>query len=75
MKLIHAGEVYKVKDREVKIVENIPFGFKVSLVEIHPGVEILKDGFPIGVSTEYIPAGALVHVHNVKSKRSREWVM
>lgn len=72
---IRAGEVLHIGDRKVKIIENIPFGFKISLVNIPSGTEVVKDGFPIGVSTEDIPAGALVHVHNLKSRRSQEWVM
>lgn len=57
----------------IKIIERIPFGFKVSLVKIPLGTEIIKDGFPIGTAKEEIPSGALVHVHNVKSTRSQEW--
>ena len=75
LKDLRVGDEYQVEGKEVRITERIPFGFKVSLREIHSGTEILKDGFSIGVATKNIPSGALVHVHNVKSIRSKEWVM
>lgn len=49
-------------------LEDIPFGNKIALFDIPKGTKILKYGAEIGVSTEDIPKGSLVHVHNVKSQ-------
>ena len=72
---IQAGKRYQIKGKYLEIIDNIPFGFKVSLEDIKKGANIIKDGFPIGVAVEDIPSGSLVHVHNLKSNRSKEWVM
>ena len=45
----------------------VPIGHKVARADIRPGDKILKYGAPIGVATADIPAGAHVHVHNVRS--------
>ena len=45
----------------------VPIGHKVARTDIRPGDKILKYGAPIGVATADIPAGAHVHVHNVRS--------
>lgn len=52
-------------------LEDIPFGFKIAIKEIHKGEEILKYNHPIGVAIEEIPAGNLVHVHNIEGIHGR----
>ena len=49
--------------------EAIPFGHKISLSAIAASRKIRKYGETIGIATRAIPAGAHVHVHNLKSSR------
>ena len=48
-------------------VGSIPAGHKIALRDIEQGEKIIKYGDPIGVATEFIPAGSHVHTHNVKT--------
>ena len=49
----------------------IPFGHKMSCVDIPEGDAIVKYGEPIGRATERILAGSHVHTQNVASQRGR----
>lgn len=53
---------------EVTALENIPFGNKIALLDIHKGVRVIKYGAEIGVTTADIRKGELVHVHNLRSE-------
>jgi (2R)-sulfolactate sulfo-lyase subunit alpha len=53
----------------VEVREPIPLGHKVALREIPEGREVLEYGETIGRATRPIPAGAHVHVHNLRSLR------
>ena len=46
---------------------DLPLGHKIARRAIAAGEKIVKYGAPIGSATVAIPAGAHVHVHNVKS--------
>jgi len=46
---------------------DIPAGHKIALRNITAGEPIVKYGYPIGVASEDIPAGAHVHSHNLRS--------
>ncbi|MFO0949968.1 MAG: altronate dehydratase family protein [Isosphaeraceae bacterium] len=52
---------------EVEVREPIGLGHKVALAEIAEGEPIRKYGQIIGFASKPIPAGAWVHVHNVKA--------
>jgi SAF domain len=45
----------------------LALGHKLAARAIAPGEAVLKYGFPIGVATAPIPAGAHVHTHNLRS--------
>ena len=47
------------------VAVNVMTGFKVSLRDIAAGEDVIKYGLPIGHATEDIPAGAVVHTHNM----------
>lgn len=55
----------------VKAAEAIPFGFKIALKDIAVGEHILKYGESIGLASEAIPMGRLVHVHNLEGGKGR----
>ncbi len=53
-------------------VESIPTAHKIALVDISEGSNIYKYGTTIGMAVTDIPAGAHVHVHNIRSLRGKE---
>jgi altronate dehydratase small subunit len=68
--------VTKVGDSENSIInltakKEIPFGHKISLVNIKKGEPIVKYNSTIGLATSLITEGDYVHVHNVESTRGR----
>ena len=54
--------------QSVAAAEAIPLGHKIALRPIANGEKIVRFGVPVGIATADIPAGTLVHVHNVKSQ-------
>lgn len=52
----------------VRAAETIPMGHKIALRPIAAGEKIVRFRVPVGIATADIPAGALVHVHNVRSQ-------
>lgn len=55
----------------VVVLEHIPPGHKVALVDIPAGQPVVKYGSAIGLATSAIARGAHVHTHNVASSRGR----
>jgi arabinonate dehydratase len=51
----------------VEIREPIGLGHKVALADIAPGEPVRKYGQIIGFASKAIPAGSLVHIHNLKA--------
>ena len=72
---LKAGErvsgVYQKTLEEVQItlLDDVPLGHKVALINLNSGDQILKYNEVIGVATQAIQKGAHVHVHNIKSVR------
>jgi (2R)-sulfolactate sulfo-lyase subunit alpha len=70
-----SGEVILIKAMNgqdlasVTACENVPLGHKISIRDIKNGNKIVKYGHAIGVATQFIPAGAHVHIHNIQSLR------
>ncbi|MFA6960459.1 MAG: altronate dehydratase family protein [Opitutaceae bacterium] len=50
----------------VPAIDPIPAGHKLALTAIAVGEPVVKYGYPIGVASVAIPAGAHVHSHNVR---------
>ncbi len=67
---LSAGAVISLPGVELKALEDIPAGHKIALREIPEGENIIKYGFPIGHATRAIPAGAHVHIQNLKTNLS-----
>lgn len=55
----------------IKALDDIPFGHKISIRDIHSSDSIVKYGEVIGTASRDIPAGSHVHVQNVESNRGR----
>ncbi len=51
----------------VTLVQDIPAGHKVALMNIAEGEKIIKYGYPIGSASRAIEAGEQVHTHNIKT--------
>jgi hypothetical protein len=54
--------------RSVRAAEAIPVGHKIALGPIGREEPIVRFGVPVGIATEAIETGRLVHVHNVRSQ-------
>jgi altronate hydrolase len=59
---VDAGSIFDA----VRVAQRIPAGHKLSLTAIACGDPVIKYGYPIGVASVDIPAGAHVHVHNLR---------
>lgn len=55
----------------LEVAQAIPFGHKISLQAISAREIVRKYGEAIGCAVEAIPAGAHVHVHNMRSNRAK----
>jgi altronate hydrolase len=64
---IPRGTVLPLRGRSVEVQEPIGLGHKVSLSAISAGEPVRKYGQIIGFATRLIPAGSLVHVHNLRA--------
>jgi len=65
------GTVCRAGVAKVRLREKIPLGHKVALRPIRKGEAIIKFGNPIGLATQDIAPGELVHIHNMESCRGR----
>lgn len=57
--------------RNVKALERIPFGFKIAIADIAKGAEVVKYGESIGIASQDINKGEMVHIHNLEGARGR----
>jgi altronate hydrolase len=64
---IPRGFTLHLGGRTIEVREPIGLGHKVALVDIRPGEPVRKYGQIIGFATKPIPAGSLVHVHNLEA--------
>lgn len=59
-----AGDTWETGGRSGVLLQDVPWGHKVSLEEIGPGAAIVKYGHTMAQATRAIRAGGHVHVHN-----------
>lgn len=64
---IEAGEEIIVNGQCIKTIARVALGNKLASKDIHAGEQIIKYGVPVGSAFLCIPAGTLVHTHNMKS--------
>jgi altronate hydrolase len=64
---IPRGFTLQLTGRAIEVREPIGLGHKVALTDIKPGEPVRKYGQIIGFAAKSIPAGSLVHVHNLKA--------
>ncbi len=72
---IESGAVVLVRQgkgsEEITALEEIPFGFKMAVTDIVQDNPVIKYGEPIGIASQDIKKGQLVHVHNIVGARGR----
>lgn len=71
---IEPGEcegAYMDSNRTVSVAaaEPIPLGHKLALMALAEGADVIEYGVRIGVTRAPVPAGHLVHTHNLRSAR------
>jgi len=64
---LDAGERLKIDGTACVLPESLGLGHKLAFRRIEAGEKIFKYGVSIGSASEAIPAGAHVHLHNMKS--------
>jgi hypothetical protein len=62
-----AIEIIGATRSEIVVTENISRGHKVAVRDLTLGEAVIKFGVRIGHSTQAIPRGAWVHLHNLAS--------
>lgn len=53
----------------IDVHEAIPLGHKIALRDLAEGERVTEYGVPIGLTRCPVPAGTLVHTHNLRSAR------
>jgi (2R)-sulfolactate sulfo-lyase subunit alpha len=64
---VRAGDRDLVDGHELVFTQDIAIGHKVAARDIKAGEKVHKCGVPIGSAKQPIPAGAHMHLHNLKS--------
>lgn len=63
---ITAGESVQVEGHEpLTVLNDVPRGHKIALVDVPEGVNVVKYGFEIGRAKQPIKRGEWVHTHNI----------
>jgi altronate dehydratase small subunit len=57
--------------RDIKVIEDIPYGHKFAVINIKKGDYVTKYGEIIGRATQFIEQGAHAHIQNIESLRGR----
>lgn len=73
---IQKGMDVEVRDKKgnaeiIRVNDDIPYGHKIALKELHRGDFIMKYGECIGTASCDIAKGDYVHVHNLEARRGR----
>jgi len=67
---LDAGDLISLDGVSVRLTEAVARGHKLALSPIAKGEAVIKYGFPIGVATAAIAAGAHIHSHNLATALS-----
>lgn len=64
---LEKGQVLQLEGSTVEVIEDIPAGHKLALLDFAEGDHIVKYGYPIGHARSAINKGALVNEKNIKT--------
>ena len=68
---VRGEEIVLSDGRRVTARADADIYFKIAAVAVACGSPVIKYGHPIGVATEDIEVGDVVHVHNLRSGRAQ----
>jgi altronate hydrolase len=72
LRAIAGGEMIAVGGESLRVAEDIERGHKIALRAIAAGEQVSRYGWPIGMATSDIAAGAHVHSHNLRTNLKAE---
>lgn len=61
------GSVIEVDGKQITILEDVPAGHKIAIVDLAEGENVIKYGFPIGHAREAKKAGSWMNENNIKT--------
>jgi hypothetical protein len=64
---VRPGDRDLVDGHQLVFTQDVAIGHKVAARDLKAGEKVYKCGVPIGSAKEMIPAGAHMHLHNLKS--------
>jgi len=65
-----AGDTVTVDGQSLAVLRDVPAGHKIALTDIAADSQVIKYGFPIGITTSGIKAGDWVHSDNLRTQLS-----
>lgn len=66
---IEGGYLRETDVIRLDLLDSVPLGHKVALVDLDADADVIEYGLKVGVTTEKIARGSYVHTHNVRSAR------
>lgn len=64
---VEGAATLAINGTTIPVPKPLGLGHKIAITDLSPGDKIIKWGAPIGSTTEAIPLGTHVHLHNMKS--------
>lgn len=62
-----AGAIISVDGKQITVLEDVPAGHKIAIVDLAKGENVIKYGFPIGHAKEDKKAGSWMNENNIKT--------
>ena len=66
---VEGGYLREADIVQLDLLDSVPLGHKLALVDLEAGADVTEYGLTIGVTTAKIARGSYVHTHNVRSAR------
>lgn len=67
VRTVQPGDTEVIEGNQVTFTQRVAIGHKVAAHTILKDEKVFKCGVPIGSAMEEIPAGAHIHLHNLRS--------
>lgn len=64
---LHDGTPIKLEHTKLNLQGDAPVGFKIARHDLKANETVIKYGAPIGITTQVVAAGEVLHLHNMKS--------
>lgn len=66
---VEGGYLRGTASISLELLDEVPLGHKLALVDLAPGHDVIEYGLRVGVTTKAITRGSYVHIHNMRSAR------